>query len=344
MKCFLIATSEMRSARFDRLCDHLEADTPADRAMAFGRLMIWYARWGADAEYDHGLLFDCTEKRMGIWAEHPEPLRFGRALALARYIVPMDSVYPPALVAGRTGFVALAADGGAMLDQSWSAWHRKAPGKERLAFFLTDFEQRQRAFLSLALDPSAAARAMGMDADALQGWIGRPPAQATGDPPAGEPMPPPGRPQGAAGADSGRPMGGLPPPRTPAPATENVKTVQTEREKQPYRNVQTETDKPRTGPNGVRTGEPKTADMFAYLMEQKREDWPDLLCALERLDRSDNAMTRWQRAISTNPGFVREQLNAMTETPERWDGIYRPAAWMASRLEPIAKGKKRSTT
>lgn len=167
MKYVPAFTNELSRDRFERLCEKLGRDEHReDRYAVYGHLCAWYAKWGGDPEYDHGLLFDINEKRMGIWADWDEPLLFGRALVHAGYVKPLEIVFPAQLLRGRSGFVAMHGDGGIMLDMTYNGWHRDQPNANELVLFLTS--RARRAHLS---------RQMGLSGDGLPpGWLDPPPS------------------------------------------------------------------------------------------------------------------------------------------------------------------------
>jgi hypothetical protein len=158
LQCFMSSTGELRSARFDRLCDALECQGAGDKYRIMGHLVAFMERWGAETEYDAGLLWDVTESTMGRWADWPEARKFGHALVKAGYVVRLAEAYPPELlrdpVSGqeRGGYVACAFDGRMAIDVSWNGWHLRRSSREFHCLFLTDPARRWGAVRSVGLD------------------------------------------------------------------------------------------------------------------------------------------------------------------------------------------------
>lgn len=171
MKFLLVSPSEYTSDRFWRLCEYLKMDEKRDdRLKVWAHLNVWFGKWASDPEYDHGLFWNVSEKRLGAWADWEEnPTVFGRALRHAGYVSPAENVYPAELCNGRPGFVAMGPYGGAMLDESWIGWHRGCALKAVLPVYITDRAKRATAVSSI---PGAAAEA----AKAPPGWVDPPPA------------------------------------------------------------------------------------------------------------------------------------------------------------------------
>ena len=158
MKSVLINTAEFESRRFEDLCERLDMDNTVDQRIAMlGHLTRWQLRWSSDESLDSGLLWDVTEKRMGMWAEWSKtnPLQFGRALVQAGYCAPVNDVFPEQLCGGRNGFVVVGA-----LDRSWHI-HKQRADRNRLVLYLIDPVRRARQCANLGVSP----------ADAPQGWI-----------------------------------------------------------------------------------------------------------------------------------------------------------------------------
>jgi len=315
LKYVAIAPGENRSSRFEHLCELLEADgEPAARMAVWGHLCTWYCRWGSDEEFDHGLLFDITEKRMGIWAEHLRPQAFGNALVKARYVAPIRDFYKG--THDDNGFVVLRGDGGVALDTSWEGWHRKSPIAARLARYLTD---ARRALFWAAKEE----RDSGMD--------------------------PPGDPDNVSGKfpENFRKDSGRSPEAFRPPSGIDVKTSKDVKDVKEGTNVPTSDVKPPAGRGAVnnsgngrdgRTGNAKTMVVRDYIRDHKYDDTIGCLCML---DDSDGARNLWIEACERDIGFVHRMLSELTETDAAWAKLMNPCGALVKKLLPHVQGLRR---
>jgi hypothetical protein len=128
--------------------------------VVWSHLMIWYLKWAADPYTDTGIFWDVTALRMGMWAEYPKPLIFGRALADG-YCQPVGTVYPDELTRGRQGYVVPGS-----LDATWDGVHKHRPNASELVLFLTDPARRARQ-----------AKRYNVTTPCPEGWLDPPPRE-----------------------------------------------------------------------------------------------------------------------------------------------------------------------
>jgi hypothetical protein len=317
LKYVAIPAGENRSNRFEQLCELMDADVDAAARMSlWGYLCAWYVRWGQDEQFDHGLLFDITEKRMGAWAEHPRPQAFGNALVRAGYVAPIREFYVG--LHDDNGFVVLRGDGGVALDTSWDGWHRKSPIAARLARYLTDARR--------ALTWAAKLEEDGAD----------PPADGNG-----------------AGGHSGkfpeniRKVSGSGPAPGPAGSPLDVQTSKDVNNVKEVTNVTTSdvndvsrgpgvNNPPRVG--GQRTGNPKTIAQRNYIRDHK---YDDTIGCLQMLDHSDGANKVWIEACERDIGYVHLCLSELTETDDAWSRLANPCGALMKKLLPHVQGLRR---
>jgi hypothetical protein len=315
MKYVAIPAGERRSNRFEKLCELMEADDePAARAAVMGHLAFWYLRWSQDEEFDHGLFFDISEKRMGIWAEHPQPQRFGNALVKARYVAPIREFYKG--THDDNGFVVLRGDGGVALDTSWDGWHRKSPISARLALFLTDARR--------ALFWAAKEKEGGAD----------PPGNGEGD--SGK-FPENFRKDSGESPEFLRPPSGI-----DVKTSKDVKNVKDVKDVNEGTNVPTSDVKPPAGRgpvnNSGRTGNAKTLRVRDFIREHKYEDTIACLCML---DDSDGARKLWVEACERDLSYVHQCLAELTETDAAWAKLMNPCGALVKKLLPHTQALRR---
>lgn len=171
-------TNEEQTTAFEMLCDYMGADDPVQ---ILGYCQRWRNRWQGDDALDSGILWDVTPRRMGNWAAHPQPEKFGNGLLRAGYVVPVETVYPPELLKGRGGFVVPE-----FFDAFWTSVHRKRSNAALTCIFLQDREKRSRIAAQYNVDPQ----------ELPKGWLDMPPPEQQGD----------------SGATQGRPGVALAPP------------------------------------------------------------------------------------------------------------------------------------
>lgn len=309
MKYVAIPAGEIRSNRFEHLCELMDADAdPPARMLLWGHLAAWYLRWGQDEQFDHGLFFDITEKRLGVWAEHPQPQKFGNALVRAGYVAPIREFYNG--THDDNGFVCLRGDGGVALDTSWDGWHRKSPIAARLALYLTD-----------------ARRALFWAAKEKEGGS---------DPP------------GAGETDSGkipenfRKVSGESPDSLRESSGIDVKTSKDVKDVNEGTNVPTSDVKPPAGRapvnNSGRTGNAKTLRVRDFIREHKYDDTIACLCML---DDSDGARKLWVEACERDLQYVHQCLAELTETDAAWAKLMNPCGALVKKLLPHTQSLRR---
>jgi hypothetical protein len=339
MKAFLLATNEKSSSRFERLLDHLDLHEKDDVYRVLGHLVQWYSRWCGDQEFDHGLFWDITIKRLGMWADWADPQVFGNALVKAGYVSDIAGVYPAELLRGRSGFVARTPSSGVALDESYRTVHGRQPERAlELAFYLSD---PQRRASSLALAGCA-----GLPAWVPAGWV---PGFDVSAPVVGADLvaaPVVGAavvaaPAGAVPlrADCARIARRLCADSLPAPTAPNVNVnVTTVRKDLENHVIRTN---PSTGDGRQRTGKPKSDEMGATIREHKYSNPLQALCAT---DDSVNAVELWTAIVEKDLDFIRNELGKAVETDERWAQIGNPAGWFMSlvskRLKTLGKSAR----
>jgi len=282
----------------------------------FAHLMIWFLRWAGDEQSDTGIFFDMNESRLGMWAEWPKPLSFGRALVSAGYVQTLKSFYPETVLKGRDGFFVPGA-----LDLSWDGIHRRRADRGELVLYLQDPERRAKQAQLLVT------HGIRIRADVVPEWLSLPsldtirsaPVDDHNDhhPPGGGP---PRHDDGHDARHTARQPAGQPAPIPPLPPR-----VQNVNELINQRNV---------GRNG--TTSRKTREMCEFIRENK---YDNPLSCLQTIDGTDVANIWWRRAIDQDVQFVMTILSEMTETDETWAKIGNPGALAMSRI----KGRFRRT-
>jgi hypothetical protein len=297
----MIATGERMSDRFQNLCEYLEEDTLESREQlqahadaCYLHLMIWYTRWGGDEEMDTGIFWDVSEKRMGLWAEYHNPLKFGRALVRAGYCKPVNDVFPEFICGERDGFVIPG-----QLDSTWESVHRHRRAQlEHMVPYLLDRQRRadwaSRAGIDITLYPD--------------GWF---------DPPGPDPCQTPGttrvKPELSASDQ--------PAAAAPCPPSDSPTYLRKQKRELTQRNVEKKT-------LHGRTGKPKTLTMYETVRENRYEN---PLLALRTIDDTATAMKTWRLTVDRDVSFVQTLLAEMTETHETWAKLENPAAVCMSR-------------
>ena len=364
----MISTNEGDSPRFERLVELLlGGGDDIDLEECFrvrGHLQAWYEKWSGHGETDSGLLWGVTESRMGRWAQWPQPLKFGRALVAAGYVVSVERLYPSELLKGRDGFVVVGFEGGVALDTSWPAIHRSRADALDLVLFLTDPRRRIKQMMKFQDEDRVNWAAVAEDGLMPAAWLEdiRSGTDATlnndvdrsGDNSALNNVV--DYTLGLRGDLPGDPLGGPPggPPGDP------LSTVNRNRKRRDVnlRNTVTVPESGRCGPpaygngtggtegrngregtegwkggNGQNrrngTAEPKSHDMLWTIREFKHED---PLKALQAVDGTGKAMSFWRKAIAKDRAYVSQQLSEVTETERIWAGLKNPAAVLTKRL------------
>ena len=313
MKALLVNTAELRSQRFDLLCERLEGDVAETirnpSALILGHLMCWHLRWAGDDAMDSGLLWDVSERRMGIWAEWPKPLVFGRALVEAGYCAPVENVYKEKeLLQGRKGFVVLAGDGEPALERSWD-WHKRLAKSAELIYFLR--EDRRKRQVASWLQTGRQVYVNGYNKEWAQKWLGLAATSAAGPCRETSGNLPEDPPQTAAQ--------GFPPPRDVKRLTKEINQRNGERT------------------NNQGTGNPKSRQMLTTARTHK---YDNPLLVLRTFDSTENAVKLWRRTVSHNLSAVQQFLAEMTETDDTWAAIEKPAAVAVRKCQAILRGTK----
>ena len=296
MQYIMIAVGEKTSHRFELLCEYLDMSSHEQQEKVWGALTTWYCHWASDLQLDCGLFWDLHQKRFGMWAGWPDALRFGNALVKARYVRPVEEIYPVKLRRQRSGFVALAADGQSQLDVSWLGVHRDRRGgplnARELCLYLLDPKKRIHAARSLGWKPE----------EVPDRWLD--PALLAEDK---------AQPVAATGYTRGQPVFSPSPP----PTLRNVQNVNVREANAKQRNVRT-----------YRTGKPKTPEMKETVRANRYEN---PLLALRTMDDGATAEQTWQDILREDPQFVHTVLAELTETVATWDALDNPASVVMKR-------------
>ena len=368
VKAFLLPTNEMTSSRFERLCDHLDVNEPEERYGVLGHVVQWYMRWCGDEEFDHGLFWDISLKRLGAWANWKDPQVFGNGLLKAGYVSDLTAVYPAELLRGHPGFVARALTGGVALDTSYATVHGRQMARALdLAFFLTDPQRRAQCVAALGcLDLPAwvpagwvpghhqvAPAVVAVGAEAVPGVVGSTPGAAVVGAPAVVAGAVSSIPAVVAGSSQAQPMRAVcthvarslqvAGSAAPAPLNVNVDVTNVREDLKKYvRRTETEpTSGPQGGAGRQRTGKPKSDEMGAAIREFK---YSNPLLALCATDDSPNAVELWTAIVEKDLDFARSELGKAVETDERWAQIGNPAGWfmalVSKRLKHLGKTQR----
>jgi hypothetical protein len=155
MEAVLLSSTDGQSPRWKRLCKQLGLVTTEDKYQALGHLWVWYQRWGSQPELDSGIWFRANLREIGSWAEvtPDQEVKWGRALLAAGYMEAIKDVYPEPLASLRKGYVALNAEGGAMLDDSFSQLKHR-PNARTLCLYLMNRKVRNKWSRLLRVDCS----------------------------------------------------------------------------------------------------------------------------------------------------------------------------------------------
>jgi len=311
MDSLLIDTNEWGNRRFEDLCERLEEDGEPSKYLVMGHLIRWCLKWASDQETDAGLLWEITEKRLGVWAEWPKPLLFGRALVAAGYVQTVESVFPPELCRGRTGFMVPMT-----LDRAWNMLRHRCNARE-LVLFLTDPIKRSIRAAELGLTPDQAPAGWLLSADEARPLAAKQQAGATSAPAGGQRWPN---------------VGPTLEQRNPAgqPSAPNVDVNVKE-------DTNVSTSNVGQNENGG-TGSQKTGDLLAFLRQNKTDN---PLACLRRIDGTDRAGSIWVKAVETDPDAVITKLANMVETDTAWCKICSPAAVMMACCMKIIKPTRR---
>jgi len=343
MKGLVLSTVEGQSRRFDLLCEALEVDTVEDTYTVRGHLMCWFEKWSADPATDSGLLWDVSERQMGLWAHWSRPLVFGRALAKAGYVSPIESIYPAELVKGRPGFVVAGYESGVALDTSWNGVHYRRTNAQELVLYLTNPKQRARQMETLGVVVEDLVKAGKVPADWAPQRGGTGSAQQNGE-------------AGRDGPQRGQGMGGgledgLDPGIDPSLRRKNVTVKESDLSQ---RDVPSPVPPPRQDGTGMGrkprekrrkyrndashgtpgTGNHKSSQMLLFVREEK---YNNPLACLQQFDGTDKAMGFWKKAVDRDVQAVMQVLANMTETDEAWAKIMNPAAVASFRLKEKVK-------
>lgn len=356
MKYVAIPVGELRSNRFETFLELMGADEEAQaRMVVWGHLMTWYCRWSSDNQFDHGVFWGITEKRMGLWSEYPDALKFGRNLVRAGYVAPIKELYEDR---SEDGFVVLNGDGGVALDVSWDGWHRKSPINGKLAHYLSD--ARRRDYWVANLNGSTAT--VTSDGGSMES------SESSGS----RDMDPSGQPTYGAGGGNGRNHGpfdsagnfpetfrkdsGRMPEAFRPPSSKTSKDVKDVKEGMniPTSNVNDvpadrgdggETRGPPgdSGRNGshLRTGKTKTIAQRDFIRDHKYDDTMGCLCIL---DDSTKAKSMWLEVCERDIGFAHTVLAELVETDEAWAKLANPCAVVVKRVLPHIQRLRRTRT
>jgi hypothetical protein len=365
----MVATGELQSERYEKLCEALGCDSPGDQFRVFGHLHAWREKWAREPEMDGGILWEATTHRMGMWAAWPSPKAFGCALVKAGYVTPLSDVYPAELLrdgAGRArgGYVAMGYDGRPSLETSWSGVQRVSARRNEWVLFLLDADRRWRQCAAMRVpirDLASAGRVPPAWADEYAAWCGARRLQG---------------------------VGGMPPDEADSPAddwpshetalersheTAHETTLLASRNVSPRKSVNDEYQsvvshcvpfpvnvgsgrgfappphvrkekgtegREQTGSeprNGRGTGAPKSERLYAVVDDLRHTD---LLATLRAIDGGEAAMVVWRSAASAHASVVSQVL---AELLTAWSGIRNPAGWVMKRLYPLYERRGRNT-
>jgi hypothetical protein len=331
MKSLLVASNELRSSRFERLCE--QSHMP--RVEAWWHLSVWYSRWTTDEQLDCGLFWNVNEARMGAWAEHPRPLAWGRALVAAGYIYRVEDVYPSELCGGRSGFVAAGpGDVRVMLDSTWDGVHRQRPGGAREWVKYLTTPARRAGALAAVRERYGEVDMSNVPADWFPTGPGAPPGGATleqrrgnvggfsyGDSPSrtvDEMTISPSR-TVSVGSAEGAPRRSPPPPSARDGGTEGNGT-----------------EGKRTEGSGTEDGT-GSQSLFAFVRENRHSDLYETLC---QIDGRPTSARFWRVAVRDSRRIVEAALDELTETESYWHRVQNKGSWLVSKIKRMTERRR----
>lgn len=339
MKSFLLRTNERTSDRFEKLCEALGAvNSTEEMNQVFLHLTIWFLRWNGDDDLDSGIWFDVTPSRLGMWAEHPAPLKWGNAMIKAGYAVPLDSFYPAEVLKGRAGYFHPGS-----LDTTWHGVHRHRASSPELFHFIQDRARR-----------ASEAKARGVPTTLFEGsdWF-TPPASGSGEYSYQQPaqgqrggQAPPG---GNSGSYSGSYSGGNSEGSTGGNSGDSscaafggaaggtplrIRLDVNEDNEINQRNVSQGNSKMPKRMDG-RTAFVKSSTQLSFIRANK---YDNPLACLKRLDDGPSALRMWHKALKHDSGAVCQILAEITETDQVWLPLENPAAIVYQRLKSVTGG------